>query len=117
MALRNRTLLAVAAGAALLGGCATYDYPYNGYNGYNGYGYNGYDYGPGPAYYDAPGYYDGPSVGFGVGFSDFGNHEWHGDRGRHDWRGGDRDHDHDGHGGDRGGDHDFRNDHGQHSGG
>jgi hypothetical protein len=111
MAIRTRTILAAAAvaGGALLAGCA--DVPYNGYYGNNGYYDNGYayDYGPGPAYYDSPAYYGAPSVGFGIGFSSWDDghrHDWHGDRDRHEW-----------HGGDRGGGHDWRNDHGQNSGG
>jgi hypothetical protein len=83
-----KSLVGLAAVAALLGGCADYPYygdGYNGYgyNGYNGYGYNGYGYDAGPGYYD-PGYTVAPEIGLGFAFSDGGRHEhW---RDRHDWR-------------------------------
>ena len=122
MAILTKTALAAAVGGALLlGGCAADPY-------YNNYGYapaydNGYAYGYDQPYY-GPSYVE-PSVGFGIGFADYGggrhwdhdrgehheHHERHGDRGDHDWHGGD----HDWHGGDHGGD--YRNDHGQNSGG
>lgn len=90
-----KSLLGLAAVAALAGGCAAYPYYGDGYNGsryngsgYNGYGYNGYGYdaygpgpGPGPGYYDEPGYYVAPEIGFGFGFSDRDRRD-----GR-DWRG------------------------------
>jgi hypothetical protein len=100
-----RSLLAIAAGAALVGGCAVAPYD-NGY-GY-GYGYgNGYDYPGYPGYapvspYDddpfyEPGYYGyGPSVGLGFSFGgvyggghhhDHDGHDWHGHREGRDWHG------------------------------
>jgi hypothetical protein len=128
MAISTRSVLGLAAAAALLGACATGPYYDNGYGyGYNnGYPYdNGYAYAPGPSYYDAPGFYEGPSVGLGIGFASGGSwdhehhrewrgdrdgrHEGHGDRGGHEWHGGDHD---GGHGG-----RDVSNDHGQNSGG
>ena len=71
------TLVAVAAGVALVG-CATYDYasgysygqPYSGYN-YGYYGYDNapysYDYGP---YYYGPSGYVAPSVELGFTYRD-----------------------------------------------
>jgi len=97
-----RSLLAIVAGAALVGGCAVAPYD----NGY-GYGYgNGYDYpGYAPGYapvspYDdnpfyGPGYY-GPSVGLGFavggtfdgdGHRHHDGHDWHGHREGHEWHG------------------------------
>lgn len=127
MSIFTKSALAAAVGGALLlGGCAADPY-YNNYGyapGYgNGYapGYdNGYAYGYDQPYY-GPAYVE-PSVGFGIGFADYGGgrhwdhdrgerherHGDHGDRGGHEWHGGDR-------GGDHGGD--YRNDHGQNSGG
>src|SRR4051812_37950262 len=98
MAISTKSVLGLAAAAALLGACATGPYYGNGYGYDNGYAYdNGSAYAPGPAYYDAPGYYGGPSVGLGIGFvgggswDHDGHREWHGDRdGRHEWHG-DRD--------------------------
>ena len=95
-----KPLLAGLAAAALLSGCASYDYGYSGgYYGYSdpyygyaspyGYGYGspyGYGYGYGtPYYYDngpyyygyGPSYYIGPSVGFDLRFHD---HDHHGRR-------------------------------------
>jgi len=133
MTISTKSVLGLAAAAALLGACATGPYYDNGYGyGYNnGYAYdNGYAYAPGPTYYDeTPPFFAAPSVGFGVGFSSFdhdghhhewrgdhdGHRDWHGDRdgrgdrGSHDWHGGDHD-------GGRGG-RDVSNDHGQNSGG
>ena len=67
-----KTLWLLAAGAALLGGCATYD---DGY--YDRYAYSDryysdrpyryYDYGP--TYYYGPRYHSEPSVSLGFGFS------------------------------------------------
>lgn len=140
---RKAALAAAIGGALLLGGCAADPY-------YDNYGYNGgYAYGYNQPYYSQPYYaqpyygpaYVEPSVGFGIGFADYGGdrhwhhdrdgdrHEWHGDRGGHgghDWHrdtpanaapsavpGG-----HEWHGGDHGGGGgDWRNDHGQNSGG
>ena len=71
--MKAKTLIGLAAAAALLSGCATYAYddPYV-YNDrpvyYERPAYGYYDY---PAYY--PRYYAGPSVGFGLSF---GRH-WH----------------------------------------
>ena len=113
---RKAALAAAVGGALLLGGCATGPY-------YDNYGYNGgYGYGYEQPYY-GPAYVE-PSVGFGVGFADYGgdrhwhhDHDgdrWHGDR-SHDWRGGgSAAGEHAWQGGDRG---DWRNDHGQNSGG
>ena len=81
-----KPLLVAAAGAAILSGCATYDYGY----GYTqpSYGY-GYDYGP--SYYDygsyygyAPGYYVGPpAVGFDFRYRDYDrDRDWRRDHGR-----------------------------------
>ncbi|HUH95429.1 MAG TPA: hypothetical protein VL742_20090 [Casimicrobiaceae bacterium] len=73
-------LVAAAACAALLAGCATEgayygsSYPYYGY----GYGYDYYDYGP--AYYSAPGY-------FSFSYGDGGGHRWNGDHDWNHWRG------------------------------
>lgn len=116
MAIIGKLALAAAAGSALLlGGCAADPYYDNyGYSGAYGYGYDQPYYGP--AYVE-------PSVGFGVGFADYrGDRHWDHDRDdRHGWHG-DRDHDwhggggHEWHGGDHGGG-DWRNDHGQNSGG
>ena len=88
-------LAAPVAAAALLSGCATYDYPYYGYSEpyYGGYGAYSYDYGPyyygyGYApypYYYTPGYYYGGPV-FDFRYSDRDRHEYHG-RSR-DYRGG-----------------------------
>lgn len=106
----TKAILAAAAGAMLLAGCADYGYYDNGYgydNGYaqrNGYAYdNGYAYGngygnDGYAYSDYPGYYTGPSVGFGIGFSDGSDghrDHWRDRDGHEHWR--DRDHDRDHH--------------------
>lgn len=118
MAISVKTVLATAAAAALLGGCATGPYYQDGYGYGPGY-YNGY----GPAYY-SPGYLE-PSVGLGITYIDRDdNRRWRGDRDwdgrrdgrrdrdgrddRNDWRdrGGDRD---------RGGGRDSRGDHGQNS--
>jgi hypothetical protein len=87
-----KSLLGLAAIAALLGGCADYPYYGDGYDGYNGYGYDGYGYGAyGPGYYDAPGYYAAPEIGFGFAWSDRGRREhW---RDRHEWRDGEHRHD------------------------
>jgi hypothetical protein len=87
-------LLCAGAVAALLSGCATYEYgyasPYYGYSQpYYGYAYP-YAYGPyyydyGPYYYGyGPGYYGAPFVGFDFRYHDRG--DWHagshgGDRG------------------------------------
>jgi hypothetical protein len=109
---RLKTTLAVLGAAAALGGCAAGQY-------YDSYGYNpNYNYdaytAPGPYYetpaYEAPAYYGGPAVGFGFSYTDrdrrdYRSHEWHGDRAHGDWHGGDHD---------RG---DWRDDHGQRSGG
>ena len=75
-----KPLLAAAAAAAVLSGCATYDYGYSdGYYGYArpyyGYAYGGpYYYDNGPYYYDygyGPGYYVvPPAVGFDFRFRD-----------------------------------------------
>ena len=86
-------LAAPVAAAALLSGCATYDYPYYGYSEpyYGGYGAYSYDYGPyyygyGYApYYYTPGYYHGGPV-FDFRYSDRDRHDYHG-RSR-DYRGG-----------------------------
>lgn len=84
-------LAAPLAAAALLSGCATYDYPYYGYGEpyYGGYGAYSYDYGPyyyGYApYYYTPGYYYGGPV-FDFRYSDRDRHDYHG-RSR-DYRGG-----------------------------
>ena len=70
----RKTIVMLAAGALLLGGCATYPDPY-----YDSYAYNdGYYqerpsyryYGPSyaPSYYPAPRYY-GPPVGLSFGYS------------------------------------------------
>ncbi|MGE5169060.1 MAG: hypothetical protein ACM3JC_01670 [Rudaea sp.] len=84
--------------AALLSGCATYDYgyygysePYYGYSGSYSYDYGPYYYGNGPYYY-TPGYYYGGPI-FDFRYSD---------RDRHDYRG--RSYDH------RGRSHDYRGD-------
>ncbi|HET9581062.1 MAG TPA: hypothetical protein VFP44_24765 [Usitatibacter sp.] len=71
MATPRKWMLAAAAGALLLAGCA--DYPYGYYD-------NGYY---GSPYYDYPGYYGGPSVGLALGYG-----EWRGGHHRHDrdWR-------------------------------
>lgn len=134
-----KSVLAVVAGAAILAGCATGPY-YQDYGyGYGpGYAYPYDDYGPG---YYGPGYV-APSVGFGVTYIDRDDHrrhwrddrqsrdnrrEWRGDRdgdGRRDWDGR-----RDGVGSNPGasslpgaptdgyGSSDWRNDHGQRSGG
>ncbi len=96
---------APVAVAAILSGCATYDYPYYGYSEpyYGGYGAYSYDYGPyyygyGYApypYYYTPGYYYGGPV-FDFRYSDRDRHDHHGRsrdyRGDHDRnRGGDWD--------------------------
>jgi hypothetical protein len=68
----SKLILALAATAALLAGCATDPY-YDNYNyasddGYY-YGRPAYpSYGYGPAYYP-PHYYSGPRIGFGIGYS------------------------------------------------
>ena len=67
----RKALLALAAAATVLGGCATYPYddPYN--QGYyrDSYG-NTYRDSYGNPYYGTPGYYTGPSVGFGITYTD-----------------------------------------------
>lgn len=66
----RKSLLALAAGALLLGGCATYYDPYYTYD--DGYYYSRpYGYAYGPAYY--PRYY-GPSVGFSLAYTDRGRY-------------------------------------------
>lgn len=76
-------LAAPLAAAALLSGCATYDYPYYGYSEpyYGGYGAYSYDYGPyyyGYApYYYTPGYYYGGPV-FDFRYSDRDRRDYHG---------------------------------------
>lgn len=73
MTSRSKTLLALAAAAALLSGCATGPY-YDGYaydDGYyyrDGYYYErpAYNYYPAPAYY--PRYQVAPSIGFGFSY-------------------------------------------------
>ena len=88
MAISLKSTFAAVAGAALLAGCATGPY-YQDYGyGYGpGYAYPYEDYGP--AYY-GPGYV-APSVGFGVTYVDRDDNRrhWRGD-GRGEWRG-DRD--------------------------
>jgi hypothetical protein len=82
MTSQSRTILALAAAAALLGGCATGPY----YDSYGNYVYNDapppyYYERPAPRYYEAPPYYApyyspyyyGPSVGFGFSFSNRGH--------------------------------------------
>jgi hypothetical protein len=58
----------LAAGTALLAGCA--DYPYNDTY-YGSYGYNSYPstYYSHNGYWYGPGYYAAPSVGFGITYS------------------------------------------------
>ena len=68
--MKRKSLLALAAGALLLGGCATGYYDTYGYD--DGYYYSRpYGYAYGPAYY--PRYY-GPSVGFSLAYSDRGRY-------------------------------------------
>ena len=57
----RKALLALAAAATVLGGCATYPYddPYYQQQGYYRDAY-------GNTYYGPPSYYGGPTVGFGV---------------------------------------------------
>ena len=61
----RKALLALAAAATMLGGCATYPYddPYAYNQGY----YRDYY---GNTYYTPPSYYTGPSVGFGITYTD-----------------------------------------------
>ena len=80
MTSRSKTLLALAAAAALLSGCATGPY-------YDGYAYNDGYYTPDPYYYERPAYnyyrapaysyppryYVAPSVGFGFSYG----RRWH----------------------------------------
>jgi len=74
----SKSLLALAAAAALLGGCATYPYPYDTYGYNDGYAYGERpvyrEYPPYPGYAYAPGYYYprtyiAPSIGFSLGYS------------------------------------------------
>ena len=76
MTSRSKSVLALAATAALLAGCATGPY----YDSYGNHVYNdgsyyydrpAYRYYEGPAYY-APAPYVGPSVGFGIAYSNRG---------------------------------------------
>ena len=77
----RKWLLAAAAGAAILAGCA--DYPYYGYNDpyYSNYAYSGYPVysDPYPSYYGwyGPGYYVAPSVSFGLSYSNRGGYYRH----------------------------------------
>jgi len=111
MTISTRSILAAAAGCALLAGCA--DVPYNGYGYDDPYAYNDY-----PGYY-GPGYVDpGPAVGFGFEFRDRDHREHHDfdrdhDRDHHFDRDHDHDRDHDRGDHDHGGGHDRGgNDHG-----
>ena len=84
MTSQSKSIMALAAAAALLGGCATGPY----YDSYGNYVYNDapppyYYERPAPRYYEAPPYYApppyyspyyyGPSVGFGFSFSNRGH--------------------------------------------
>lgn len=72
----RKLLLAVAAGAALLGGCATDPYYYDSYAAYDGRYDDRYYYDrpatryytPAPSYYAYPRYY-GPPIGLSFGYS------------------------------------------------
>lgn len=88
MTSQSKSLLALAAAAALLSGCVAGPYPYGSYayNDPNYYGNGSYDpyydrpapapapygYYYGPTYY--PRYYAAPSIGFGFSYSNRGYH-------------------------------------------
>jgi hypothetical protein len=73
----RKWLLAAAAIAAALSGCATGPYYGDPYYGSPAYGYE--DYSGGPGYYVAP-----PAVSFGFGFS---NHDYYDGQRWHHWDG------------------------------
>ena len=88
-----KSFAAPVALAALMSGCATYDYGYYGY-GEPSYGYSGpYTYDYGPSYYGYAPYYYTPGYSYGGPIFDF----RYSDRDRHDYRGRSRDYrgDHD----------------------